>query len=267
MPKLNAVLMVLLAAATIAIAGFLAFEGSGPTAAAETARMENLLRKFSDHDPDLHREAEAELRALGPRAAGVLREASRSSDPTLASRAAKLLRDLEPPVAAAVKVERLPGPPAPAPDGPLQFRIECPETELRDGEPTRLYVRFVNQGLEPVILSRGLGARYSTFAHFEVTDPTGHVFRLPTESDPGAVRGIDLVKILAGKTLDLYAGREDGRTAILISGGQPGAYRVRFVWDAREGSVYRKSCDPFCAGPPLPAQFHSSNEIILHLTD
>jgi len=94
MPKLNATLMILLAAAVIAATGILALRGA--PAAATPVRAEALLRKLADPDADLRREGEDGLRRMGPAAVEPLREASKSPDRVLAGRAAKLLQELQP---------------------------------------------------------------------------------------------------------------------------------------------------------------------------
>src|SRR5258706_14673159 len=95
MPKLNAVLMVVLAVAVIAAMAFLTLR---PTAAEslEPAQVQRLLRKLGDADPDLRREGESELRKLGLAAVAPLKEASKSPDKVLAGRAAKLLLEVQP---------------------------------------------------------------------------------------------------------------------------------------------------------------------------
>jgi hypothetical protein len=95
MPKLNAVLMVVLAVAVIAATGFLALRPA-PSPEAEPARIELLLRKLGDADSDVRREGETGLRKMGKAAAGPLTQASKSADRVLAGRAAKLLQELQP---------------------------------------------------------------------------------------------------------------------------------------------------------------------------
>jgi hypothetical protein len=95
MPKLNATLMILLAAAVIAATGILALRGN-TSAAAPPVRAESLLRKLADPDADLRREGEQGLRQMGAAAVEPLREASKSPDRVLAGRAAKLLQELQP---------------------------------------------------------------------------------------------------------------------------------------------------------------------------
>src|SRR5579862_2536548 len=96
MPKLNAVLMVVLAVAVIAATGVLVLRSSSAQEDAP-AQAEKLLRKLADADGDLRREGEDGLRRMGAAALGPLREASKSADRMLAGRAAKLLLELVPP--------------------------------------------------------------------------------------------------------------------------------------------------------------------------
>ncbi len=72
MHKLNAVLMAALALAVIASAAFLADE-STTSAGRDAEKADRLLRKLADPDPDVRREGEDGLRAMGPRAAPALR--------------------------------------------------------------------------------------------------------------------------------------------------------------------------------------------------
>jgi len=98
MPKLNAVLMTVLAVAVIAATGFLVLRPSGP--AADPQQTQKLIRKLADTDSDVKREGEEGLRRMGPAAMGPLKEASNSADRVLAGRAAKLLLELQPPAPA-----------------------------------------------------------------------------------------------------------------------------------------------------------------------
>jgi hypothetical protein len=99
MPKLNGVLMSVLAAALIAATGFLVLHQSSAQEE-PSARAERLIRKLADSDADLRREGEDGLRRMGPAAIGPLKEASASADRVLAWRAAKLLHEFQPPAPA-----------------------------------------------------------------------------------------------------------------------------------------------------------------------
>ena len=98
MPKLNAVLMVVLAVAVIGATAFLTLRPA-PAQAVEPAQVQKLLRKLADPDPDIRREGEAGLRQAGTAALPPLRDASKSNDRVLADRAAKLLQQIDPPPA------------------------------------------------------------------------------------------------------------------------------------------------------------------------
>jgi len=110
MPKLNAVLMVVLAVGVIAAIGVLALRPA-PAQEIQPAQVQKLLRKLGDPDPDVRREGEAGLRQAGAASIAPLRDASKSPDRVLAGRAAKLLQELAPASA--------PGKGAPAPDNAI----------------------------------------------------------------------------------------------------------------------------------------------------
>ena len=95
MPKLNAVLMAVLAAGVIAGLAFLTLRPT-PAREIEPAQVQKLLRKLGDSDPDIRREGEAGLRQAGAASIVPLREASKSPDRLLADRASKLLQELQP---------------------------------------------------------------------------------------------------------------------------------------------------------------------------
>jgi hypothetical protein len=95
MPKLNAVLMVVFAVGVIAAMAFLTLRPA-PAQDISPAVVQKLMRKLADPDPDVRKEGEAGLRQAGTASIAPLREASQSSDRTLADRAAKLLRELKP---------------------------------------------------------------------------------------------------------------------------------------------------------------------------
>jgi len=97
MPKLNAVLMSVLAVTLIAAMGFLVLRPSpAPAPEIQPAQVQKLLRKLGDSDPDVRREGEAGLRQAGAASIAPLRDASQSPNRVLAERAAKLLRELAP---------------------------------------------------------------------------------------------------------------------------------------------------------------------------
>jgi hypothetical protein len=97
MPKLNVVLMAVLAAGVIAALAFLTLRPT-PAPSIEPAQVQKLIRKLGDSDPDIRREGEAGLRQAGTASIAPLREASKSPDRTLADRASKLLQEMQPAV-------------------------------------------------------------------------------------------------------------------------------------------------------------------------
>jgi hypothetical protein len=105
MPKLNAVLMVVLAVVVIGATAFLTLRPT-PAQAIEPAQVQKLLRKLADPDPDIRREGEAGLRRAGPAALPPLRDASKSNDRVLAERASRLLVELDPPAAGVADAPR-----------------------------------------------------------------------------------------------------------------------------------------------------------------
>ena len=133
MPKLNAVLMVVLSAAVIGVLGWRVL-GQCDGGAAERVRTSKILRKLADADPDLRREAESEIKSLGARGKEILRETAKGADARLAERAAAILKNLEP---AAPE-------PAPAELVGLEHFIWCTD---------RFVVEFRNSGSEPILLA------------------------------------------------------------------------------------------------------------------
>ncbi|HVE42250.1 MAG TPA: hypothetical protein VNM14_20365 [Planctomycetota bacterium] len=95
MPKLNAVLMSVLAVAVIAAMGFLVLRPE-PAQDIPPAQVQKLLRKLGDSDPDVRREGEAGLRQAGAASIAPLRDATKSPNRLLAERASKLLQELAP---------------------------------------------------------------------------------------------------------------------------------------------------------------------------
>lgn len=259
MPRLNAILMAGLAVATIATAGFLCFERMedpkpGPV------RVEPLLRKLADADPDLRREGEQALRALGPRAVAPLREAARSSDPVLSTRASRILRELEP---APPEAARAPESPEPETPEVLQFELRAQPHRVRAGESIVASVTLVNHGSQPVLLAGALRQwTYAPMGEFEVTDPKGRAFSLKAEVQ---VAGEALVaSVKPGERFPLFG--PAGYRAFQ-HGLPPGAYRLRFVYDASEGSLYRSLVLPSADGVPLPPLRLASNPVSIEVAE
>lgn len=90
MHKLNLVLMVVLAVAVIGGAAYLS-TGQESRSGPDTAKIERLIRLLGDPDPDISRDAESDLRSMGPVAHPALRKAAGSSDRRVADRALRLL--------------------------------------------------------------------------------------------------------------------------------------------------------------------------------
>ncbi len=272
MVRLNAVLMIVLALAVVVSATFLALEESA-SVDRDAARAERLLRKLTDPDPDVRREGEEGLRAMGPRAAAALREAARSGDRALADRAARLLEGSSPaPVPAPPRPEsRDPGTAAVPPvleggEGPFRFLIECPDPALRAGEGILVYVRFRNDGPQPLLLAREGRDRYARFACFEAVDAKGRAFEVPAEPAREIREETGVVVVRPGETLDLYAGQGDGRTLLAAPFPGAGPFRVRFVYDA-SGDAYREAVAGRAEGTPLPFERLASNPLVLRIPE
>lgn len=235
MPKLNAVLMVLLSAAVIAVLGWRVL-GQADDGGAERSRAAKILRKLADPDPDLRREAESELRGLGPKGKDLLRETARGADPRLAERAAEVLKAWEPP-AAAVDV------PPPAE----------PESLLALSEGYK--VHFRNSGSAPLLIALEKKGEEGRFGVFEVVDARGHAYTFPAPSyAPPVVDGPAHLTVLPpGARQVLYDGAEVVENALR---SLPGPCKVRFVYDASEGSPYREVARVSTRGVPLkPARY------------
>lgn len=270
MYRLNMVVMIVLAVAVIGGAGFLALTSSEP-ATLDQAYVRKLFRKLSDPDPDLRREAEAEIRALGPRAREPLKEAADSADRVLADRASRLLRELSPaPVAEAdprkaAEPEREEPAPAKKSEGVTLF-LSCIEERTRAGDTLHFYVRLKNEGPLPVVVARERLFRYARYARFEAADERGRVTKFRSEPPPPFEEEAppDLVAVKAGEVLDFYAGQGDGRTLLTATGLARGGYRVSFVYDASEHGHYREALKGY-AGPavPLPLGRVVSNSLTL----
>jgi hypothetical protein len=105
MPKLNVVLMAVLAAGVIAALAILTLRPT-PAPPIEPAQVQKLIRKLGDSDPDIRREGEAGLRQAGAASIVPLREASKSPDRALADRASKLLQEMQPAVGDSLTTSR-----------------------------------------------------------------------------------------------------------------------------------------------------------------
>jgi hypothetical protein len=239
MPKLNAVLMVVLTSAVIGVLGWRVL-GQGDGGAAERARAAKILRKLADPDPDLRREAESEIKSLGSRGKDILRETAKSADPRLAQRAAAMLKELEPV-------------PAPEPAAPELVGLD-PFIWCTD----RFMVEFRNAASEPVLIALEKKGEEPRFGWFEVTDASGrtHVVRPDSYAPPVVEGSAHVVALPPGAKQILYHGWEpvDGLLREL-----PGPCKVRFIYDASEGSPYRAIAKVSTRGVPLkPARYASA---------
>lgn len=237
MPKLNAVLMVLLSGAVIGVLGWRVL-GQGDDGAAERARAAKILRKLADPDPDLRREAVTEIRAMGVRGKEILRETAKGADTRLAERAVAVLKELDP----------APEPAATEAVAAEQF-LACTE---------RYSVEFRNTGSEPIVIALEKKGEDPRFGWFEVTDAAGRSHQVRPESyAPPVVEGdVHLVVIPPGAMRVLYAGWDP--VSVLLRELE-GPCKVRFVYDASEGSPYRALVKVSARGVPLkPARYVSA---------
>jgi hypothetical protein len=268
MPRLNGILMMVLAAAVIGTAVFLSLEKAPPAGGPDPAVVAKLLRKLSDSDPDVRREAERGFRAMGPKAAAPLAEASKSEDRRLAEHAARLLREFEPakPAHALAKtVEPAPEPPAKV--DPVELVLVCAQTALKPGRPLRFYVRAANHGSAPVLVARS-GFSLAPFAWIEVVDGKGVVTRFAPEPEEAPLDrlALDVGAVAPGAIEDLYAGQRDGSTGLASLPGK-GVFQVRFVYDASPESAYRKQVSASERGTLLPPQKLVSNALEIAVAD
>jgi len=245
MPKLNAVAMVVLTLAGIAGMGYFVL-GRPAAGVPDTAVPPKLLRNLADRDPDVGREAAEALRSLGSKAVAALEQASVSRDRVLAERARKLLAELKP----------VP-PPAPGPvevalpekDEILEFVLESRGGKARPSDLGGLWVQFRNNGPAPVLVGKGLALDHPKMAVFEVEDEKG--LKVEVAADVVHLQVHDL------ETITVVRPRE---AALLFQGGRklveavskPGTYKIRFAYDAAEGSDYRKQVKASSDGTLLP---------------
>lgn len=241
MPKLNAALMVVLSAAVLGGIGWAVLGRSDGTVAREEDRR--LLRKLADTDPDVRREAAAEIRARGPQGRELLREAAASPDPLLAGRARELLVRMDPAPA-----------PAPAPavepsDKPVEFQVTCSGPNDRATRSGPFIVHAVNRGTVPLVL---IGDPDVAAWELEDGERTLRVRVAFVQPGPQVVE--------PGQTL-ILAGAVDPNLLSLTR--RPEIRRLRFVYDATEGSRYRERVQPSAVGVPLPPGKYASRAVVL----
>lgn len=241
MPKLNAVLMVALSAAVLGGIGWAVLGRSDGTVAREEDRR--LLRKLADGDPDVRREAAAEIRARGPHGRELLREAAASNDALLAGRARELLVQLEPPP-----------PPSPATAlepaaSPVEFQVACSGPSDRATRSGPFVVHAANRGTVPVVL---VGDPDVAAWELEDGERTLRLRVAFVQPGPWVVE--------PGQTL-ILAGAVDPNLLSLTR--RPEIRRLRFVYDAAEGGRYRELVQPSEVGVPLPPGRYASRPIEL----
>ncbi len=245
MPKLNAGAMVVLTLALIAGMGYFVL-GRPAAGVPDPAVPPKLLRNLADRDPDVGREAAEALRSLGSKALPALEQASASQDRVLAERARKLLSELKP----------VP-PPAPGPvevslpekDEILEFVLESRGGKARAADLGGLWVQFRNNGSAPVRVGKGLALDHPKMAVFEVEDEKGRLTEVPAEmihAKPGDLQ--EIVVVPPREAALLFQG---GRK-LVEAASKPGTYKIRFAYDAAEGSDYRKRVAASTEGVLLP---------------
>jgi hypothetical protein len=170
---------------------------------------------------------------MGVRGKQLLRETAKAADVRLAERAAALLKELEP---------------APA----------APDLAAAHGTPwslERYTVDFKNDGSEPILIALEKKGDEGRFGWFEVEEPSGPVHRVavPSYAPPVVDGAAHLIAIAPGSRQVLYNGAE--MVGALLA-TLPPACKVRFVYDASEGSAYRDVVKVSVQGVPLkPARY------------
>lgn len=265
MYRVRLIAMVVLSAGVIAGAATLALRSSGKTDP-EKERIDFLVRSLGDRNPDVRRKAEAELRQMGPKAAEALRVALQSSDKTIADRARKVLEDIEKKDATAVADahKEVTKPEEKNPPEPVALQgVSIELIPAPDG--ARFYIRLTNHDSVPYLVAREkVQGRwcYGRYARFEITDSQGRARVLSAESHEAAVAGEpEVVVVLPGDSLDLFAGQDDGMTQIPEKLA-PGTYSVRFVYDA-SAAAYRHGIRNAAGASPLPPQALASAAVEL----
>ncbi len=225
MPKLNAVLMVVLSLAVSAGAAWLALRGPGVDP--DAGRIAKLIRQLGDDDPDLRREAARDLKQYGPRAEGALDEASRGDDARLAERAKELLARLRP------DGPKTPESPATPSDPPALAGTYELSLQVVQRSPLRVYVRLFNGTKEAVhvAVTRGPeGVSLLDFGFFEDRGRDGWGRRIRVAPAVGAK---ELVRLEPGALLDTAP------VDLQVAADENGPIAFRFVYEATEEGAYR----------------------------
>lgn len=270
MVRLNLILMVVLCAAVVGAALHLSMSG-GERGDAQAYR-EELLRRLGDTDPDIAREASAEIRLAGLEMVPLLTEASAARDRILARRADALLAEL-------TGGEPQPEPARGAPEAPpreekpallVRLEIDLPEEVVVQGEPARFYIRWHNDGTLPVqVVRERLGGMvtWARFGAFEIVDADGNAVLAAGDPwrklFPDEKFGVERVSVGPGESVAFYAGQGSGSAEVSLE-LDPGTYTVRFVYDAGEESDYRRLvASEHLEAAALPAGRIISNEVSL----
>lgn len=255
MPKLNVIGMVVLCLGVAAGAAALALRA--PALKIDGPRVDRLIRRLADTDPDLRREAEQELKDLGRKAEPALKEAAKGADPVIAERARAIL---------GVKPEgRIQDGPAAIP-ATLEtgIRLTLQVTSMpRRPDPVQYYLRLHNGTKRAIALARRLRdgqPEYAGFGEFERIDAEGRLVAIDDFVDPADTdtAPLQIVIVKPGESLDLVPGSG------YLSISESGTFRLRFVYNATEGSQYRESlATGHHGGSALPAERFESNEVIV----
>jgi hypothetical protein len=253
MPKLNVVAMIVLSLSIAAGAAVMSLRATAPR---PDPQVDRLIRRLADTDPDLRREAERELKELGSMAAGALKQAAEGSDPVVAERARVLLgakRD-ELPRETPGAVE-----PVSLPEPAVRLSLQLGSSPRRPREHVLYYLRLHNGTQRSMAIARRVRdgrPDYGSFGGFERIDADGRVVELEDTVDAPAGGEVEVVLVAPGETVDLFPG------AGLLRIGASGTFRVRYVYDATEGSEYRERVGKgHFAGSALAAERFESNAV------
>lgn len=232
MPKLNLIGMVVLCLAVAGGAAVMALRAS--PARVDRPRVDRLIRRLADTDPDLRREAERELKELGPKAEPALKEAARGSDPVVAERARTILGFKKPEVSKP-PAETI-SDPAPA-AAEVRLSLQIASAPRRADEPVLYYLRLHNGTKRSIAIARSKRdgrPDYRGFGFFERVDAEGRVSAIAGDPAEDEDATVEMVVVMPGEGIDLAP------ASGLLKIGASGTFRVRYVYDASEGSDYRE---------------------------
>jgi len=260
MYKINLAAMLLLSAGVAGGAAYLALYKDSPDTSRQE-RIEYLVRSLGDSNPNVRRQAEKELKQIGPMAEDALKTAAQSGDREIADRAQKLLGEIR--SGASTLGEASPEILSPGHGVAIELSVR-----EESADRPRFYVRMTNYDSIPYLVARDrVGGRisYGRFARFEVVDAQGQVTTATTEERANGSEGkIEFIVLGAGETLDLYAGQADSMTSLPVRLA-PGQYQVRFVYHAIPGSPYRHVVQGASQGAPLPPVLLASAAVSIRI--